>query len=244
MVQYNFSRVINNFFLLGTLSLDAAAWVILFAAACAFRTNGLVWWLAFFELFFLLGTVFLLITDQIWTHRLAFLGFLVYSIATLTNLAAALDDGFSQVARAALAGVVILLLVQFVWVFAFGSEQNGFLSQYTGLYNEGVAGAGAYVGGKAQAPSGTVVASSAAAAEAGLSNSSGPRPVSTLQENATYNIQAKALYSYTANPDDPNEISFEKDEILSVSSTSGKWWQVRKADGSVGIAPSNYLQLI
>jgi SHO1 osmosensor len=56
--------------------------------------------------------------------------------------------------------------------------------------------------------------------------------------------RAKAMYAYTASPDDPNEISFTKGEVLEIIDTQGKWWHAKKTDGTVGIAPSNYLQLI
>lgn len=53
-------------------------------------------------------------------------------------------------------------------------------------------------------------------------------------EAGGYAYKAKALYAYTASPDDPAEISFAKGEILDIVDNNGKWWQARKEDGATG----------
>ena len=122
-----------------------------------------------------------------------------------------------------------------------------------------------------------LVSPGAAGVGAGTALASGPSPeVNPEQDSYTY--KAKALYACsspssrlqrnihtcfidTASPDDPNEISFVKGEILDILDKQGKWWQAKKTDGAVGsesrplpsclalftvplVAPSNYLQII
>ena len=53
----------------------------------------------------------------------------------------------------------------------------------------------------------------------------------------TYDLNG--LFIDVASPDDPNEISFIKGEILGIlGDKQGKWWEARKADGTTGSAYS------
>lgn len=94
-------------------------------------------------------------------------------------------------------------------------------------------------------PSGQGYYSSAAAAinkENDLSDAEDDEDVEV--EDDVYPFTVKALYNYDANPADATELSFTKGEILKVQSITGRWWQLKNADGKVGILPSNYVEQI
>ncbi|KAK7029810.1 kinase-like protein [Favolaschia claudopus] len=65
-----------------------------------------------------------------------------------------------------------------------------------------------------------------------------------VRPSGTFGDKARALYDYTADVNDPRELSFRQGEILDIADKQSDWWPARNASGLVGIAPSNYLRLI
>jgi hypothetical protein len=53
--------------------------------------------------------------------------------------------------------------------------------------------------------------------------------------------QARAMYPFTAG--NPQELSFQPGDILSIMNQEGAWWQA-ELHGNVGLIPSNYVELI
>ncbi|KAJ6482842.1 hypothetical protein C8R47DRAFT_573969 [Mycena vitilis] len=53
-----------------------------------------------------------------------------------------------------------------------------------------------------------------------------------------------ALKAFTADPNDPDEISFGKGDIFDMLDSQGTWWLVQNVNGLTGIAPSDYFRMM
>ncbi|GAN03246.1 osmosensor protein [Mucor ambiguus] len=192
-----------------------------------------------------------------------FLVFLGISISMLTGTIDGLIHYTSGGNQAAGAGAVILIVMQFFWVILFGSTEDSLVYQfiYSGFVSP-VSQNGVNIGmhGNGSPKESKVALSSPEAAsyhthqqqpsiasihqhhhQSPVMNSPivvSPSPGMAPQQ--AQKLTATALHPYTANPDDPNELSFQKEEVLEILNKSGNWWQAKKQDGTIGIVPSNY----
>ncbi|ORZ05418.1 hypothetical protein BCR42DRAFT_428261 [Absidia repens] len=272
MVQFSGEHLTENLFLLITTIVSLAAWVIAFGALCAMRAVGASWWVMIFNLLLVVGIIVLILTNTFSQYRLVVLAFLAVSISYVTEqlsfaiaLTAGNDNsyyGYGNLrapAGAYAAGYIILIIIEILWVFVFGSEPNSYLGQFGHLgglnsvqqqpHHGTTAGAGAAAGVGAAA-GGNVVSHDApiemtqekTAYDGAVSPQS---PTMTHPSMATspvleYSERVEALHEYRANPEDPSELSFDRGDILEIVDRRGNWWQARKTDGTTGIIPSNY----
>ncbi|KAJ7772855.1 ankyrin repeat-containing domain protein [Mycena maculata] len=57
-----------------------------------------------------------------------------------------------------------------------------------------------------------------------------------------YPLRARALYTYEGSHEEPNDLSFSKGEVLVIRASEQEWWLAEKADGTLGIVPSNHFK--
>ncbi|ORY92053.1 hypothetical protein BCR43DRAFT_78900 [Syncephalastrum racemosum] len=258
MDSYGAIYPLSNPLVLTTSVFACCGWLILFIGACVAALHGVSWWVIIFELFFTVGIIATLGVSGFGPHRGTMLTLLAISIVYLTYVIPLMLYNDQPGARAATGGAIILIIMQYFWVFLLGMSEESRL--YRMFYGGGSGGgfSGGNIGGgmmqsnwssairphNKEAPLPTVQqntnagAGGAAAGGAAAGGASGGPPT-PAQKNSQFET-ATALHSYQANPEDPNELSFGKDESLEILDRKGNWWQARKEDGSVGIVPSNY----
>ncbi|KAJ1975171.1 Transmembrane osmosensor [Dimargaris xerosporica] len=187
----------------------------------------------------------LLLNQPIYFGTFALALMVAFYTVLLPCLFLAVDENIyrSEVGRQICgAGCIFLCFIFFVWIFIFGSGEGSYVTtqvrhwggdfdvhQHLPDHNQIMA--------KSMRPPSTHLSLS--------THSNAIRiPSMPLIPTATYAYKARAKYNYEASPDDPNELSFEKDEFMEIVDIKGKWWQARKMDGSIGIVPSNYLEIM
>lgn len=224
------------------------------------------WWTITYELFCLLGVALMLALDAIPRYQIAIVGFLSAGLVFTCSAANTFVYSPKAAMEAAGAGHILLSIIQILWIFYFGSHPDSVSHSYVDSFalHKDSKQPSARPLSPSYARSGhtsTTHSQPQMYTSAQLSGFETSSPVTEYRPTSTttpqqqqqheevgqptdYPYRAKAIYSYDANPEDVNEISFTKHEILEVSDVSGRWWQARKQNGETGIAPSNYLILL
>ncbi|KAI1823757.1 hypothetical protein F4861DRAFT_307610 [Xylaria intraflava] len=230
-----------------------------------------VWWSVVFMLFLIAGVLIVVASDSIQTYHVALVGYMGVGLVLTSTSVNSVLYSTNGALQATGVGFIFLSIVNVIWIFYFGSAPSGVARAYidsfalqkeSGMSRQTM---NAY-GGRPETS--TSVQPPQMYTSAQLNGFENPSPNGNLPRNASpsfaapgikaaqqqaepeiaapseYPYRAKAIYSYEANPEDANEISFSKHEILEVSDVSGRWWQARKENGETGIAPSNYLILL
>ncbi|KAG5461422.1 MAG: hypothetical protein BJ554DRAFT_6391 [Olpidium bornovanus] len=256
MPMVDFGLLLAKPFFAASALLAGLGWIIAFAGACAAANaiDSSTWLLLMFDLILLAGILSAFTTDSVEEYRLVILAFSTANVVFLTLQASIVRSSFSA-HQAMGTGFIFIDIVFILWLFAFGAEEGTTAHQYTAGYGVALPTSHAKNAFGRPTPGFSQPSSFAASAPTGGMATPGPANEYPLKAEALYSCELYLSFVWldaamrmcglhTANPDDPNEISFAQGEIIEISDNKGKWWQARNSQGVVGIAPSNYLKLL
>ncbi|KAJ1667159.1 Transmembrane osmosensor [Coemansia sp. RSA 1813] len=263
-MDFQIKRLFSNPIFIGTLVLMFGGLIV--SLVCGILKSVYVaattWFIVAYLLLLALALVLAIVTGSLNQYRLALLTMIGVGLSSNIGHIGYYINARSGPLQAMSAGLIFVEIMLFFWVLVLGSGPGTYLASLCGMDGEGKSSAAAHgmqlgdmsmkninyrstMAGAPGAPGGTTaVANNSTITDYYTSDLSHSIMSSKQPELAATVYKARALYAYDSNPDDPNEVSFAKDEVMFVIDDSGKWWQVKRDDGTVGIAPSNYLTRI
>ncbi|KAJ2353329.1 Transmembrane osmosensor [Coemansia erecta] len=251
---FRLKRVFSSPIFIGTLALIFAGLAVTLVCACL-KTVYIVatTWFMIVYLFMLAFALLLTIcTNTLHKYRLALLAMISIGLSLNVGHIGYYINATVGVLQAMSAGLIFVEITLFFWVLILGSGPGTYLADLCGTGADGKGNtlpmadmSMARKNYRQTMNSSTNAATGASTVTDYYSSELNQSVMSGKPRDSSAGVyKARALYAYDANPDDPNEVSIAKDEVMLVIDDSGKWWQVKKDDGTVGIAPSNYITRI
>ncbi|ORX51925.1 hypothetical protein DM01DRAFT_1408398 [Hesseltinella vesiculosa] len=214
----------SNVYLIALYGFNLIGWVISFVGLCASDGHTLShsWWVVIYN-----AAVLVIIAGTLWKKATGLLSPLILSLVTVgivystEEVAYYLEHDRRSAFFVTGSGGIICIFANFMWLTVFGIQLP--------ITGDGMP----LCMNRSEKP-----------------NDDTPSKIEDLEveqhtvyvtPHTDFEIPVVALHAYGANPDDPNELSFEKGEVLYVHEKRGSWWQAKKTNGAVGMIPSNYV---
>lgn len=208
------------------------------------------WWAILYQLCVIVGICTAILYGAADSYKLAICAFLASALSFTSSTANALIYSSSGAQEAAAAGHIFLSIVNILWILYFGSDRDASPHAWVDSYSldkgPSVPGGprpmsnanGLYPSGRYGTPypksvvdgdlhnSMATGALSPGHAQGDLTHTKTNRDTmattttSVSPIDSDYLYRAKAIYSYDASPEDPNEISFTKGDILEIAGMS------------------------
>ncbi|KAI9272557.1 hypothetical protein BY458DRAFT_474127 [Sporodiniella umbellata] len=212
----------ENPFITLTIVASIIGWITAFAGACLLKMLNGAWWVMVYEFIITFSQTVIIFSGSIESYRITMMALLSSSIPLLIiQIDYVIQYTRSFVpkgpANVYVAGYIILVIIQ-------ASTNTRALKQYLWIL---------------------IYGSKSTTFFGRLGN------IRDMDEHMYYSekmvptsvILEEVVDKNHADVEDPNELEFEKDEILEVVDTKGSWWQARKHNGAVGIVPGNYVSI-
>ncbi|KAI9359358.1 hypothetical protein BD770DRAFT_471733 [Pilaira anomala] len=236
MVRLSPSKLTQKPFLLVTSLLALSGWAVAFSGACMLKVLNGAWWVMIYQLCITIGHLLVFMSGSMQHYRLAMVTLLATSIPLLTiQIDYVVHNTKPNIpkmpASVYVAGYIVMVTIQYMWILVIGSDSNTSLGRLGYISTESSNYEPEFYSEKMlqSLPSSAII---------------GPRISNHMTQKTlipvNFNEKVQALHSYNASIQDPNELSFEKGEVLEIVDRKGNWWQARKQDGTTGIIPSNY----
>ncbi|KAI8049006.1 hypothetical protein BDF22DRAFT_746409 [Syncephalis plumigaleata] len=206
-------------FYLATIAVAFIGFFLALIGTAIARADAYAWLTVFYTLIQIIAVAYCVGSKVLPLYRLALLTCLAVNIMLAIQGANSYIYGYSSSTALIGAGFVFITLIELLWAIVIGSEDSAPPAAYP-------MHAVSNTNGVPQAH--TVVAMPAPNVPGGVGAATSPAVSLPGTHTPTTAVTTK----------------FAKDEVMDIADNKGKWWHARKADGSIGVVPSNYLELV